>query len=160
MHYISKHPMFGFTEFMNSNIATSIKSRINHIPGRHVWFRNGLRLWYLILARMPASTATDVWITVSEWIQWVDYNTLSFTWYNRINACSYDGDVILVNGTGPHEGRVELCSRSIWKTACLCWLVENLRLWGKSYLCTTALPSRRYYNCTWWRATDWRNTES
>ena len=43
---------------------------------------------------------------------------LSFTWYNRINGCSQYGDVRLVNGTGPYEGRVETCSGDVWKAVC------------------------------------------
>ena len=32
--------------------------------------------------------------------------------------CSPEGAVRLVGGSGPHEGRVELCQKSVWVTVC------------------------------------------
>ena len=38
--------------------------------------------------------------------------------FHRTNTCSHGGDVRLVNGNGPYEGRVEICYSRQWKTAC------------------------------------------
>ena len=32
--------------------------------------------------------------------------------------CSPEGAVRLVGGSGPHEGRVEFCRKSVWATVC------------------------------------------
>ena len=52
-----------------------------------------------------------------------------FTWYNRTNVCFNHGDVRLVNGAGPYEGRVEICYSGVWKTACgTYWRTNNARV--------------------------------
>ena len=68
---------------------------------------------------MPARTATAVYITVSEELACIAKSDFITSFYKR--TCSY-GDVRLVNGTGPHEGRVEICRYyygvTVWKTVC------------------------------------------
>ena len=44
--------------------------------------------------------------------------TILYFWYNRTDICSY-GNIRLVNGTDPYEGRVEICRlNGAWRTVC------------------------------------------
>ena len=39
-------------------------------------------------------------------------------YYFYTESICYDGDVRLVNGSQPHEGRVEMCFNETWGTIC------------------------------------------
>ena len=51
--------------------------------------------------------------------------TVAHLLYYRANSCCH-GEIQLVNGRGPYEGRVEMCLHGTWKTICHRWIIDNM----------------------------------